>query len=134
MKKLICFLILPAIIVAMLIPRLMATPTPLFSVTLTTTTNTVTGIQAQPYLQPLQSASITHTGLTNSVNAFYINVYMNAPNSTATNGRVLIGTWYPSTTNAATETINGNNYPYTNYLSFDVISTNTTSVSGSYGQ
>ena len=134
MKKLIFFVILLAIIFTILIQRAMAAPQPLFLVTLTTTTNTITGIQASPYNQPLQSATITHTALTNTVGAFYVNVYMNAPNSTATNGRVLLGTWFPSTTNAATETINGNNYPYTNYLSFDVISTNTTTASGSYGQ
>jgi hypothetical protein len=134
LRKLICpaLIIVAAVTCAVLA---LATPAPLFVVTLGQgTTNTVTGIMEFSYQQPMQNATITHGYITNTTTAFYVNIYQNLPNSTATNGRVLIGTWYPTTTNAATETITGANFPYTNYLSFDVIATNAVPVSGSYGQ
>lgn len=116
-----------------------ATPASLTPVSLTNTTNTVTGIPQQSYLVPAQNATITHNavGLQGGglqTNNLYVNIYANAANSTATNGRVLIGVWYPQT-NACTETILGANYPITNYLSFDLCVSNTvTGLSGSYGQ
>lgn len=117
-----------------------AAPTQLLVVTLAAnTTNTVTGVPAWPYTQVLQNASIYHGVLTNNIgtantSAFGINVYANAPNTTATNGRVFLGTWYPTTTNAATETVQGVNFSVTNYISFDIFTTNIVILNGTYGQ
>jgi len=132
MKKLILpILILAAILI--LCQAAQATPTPLVSVTISNATVTVPNMPASSYTQPLQNGSITHGALT-STNALSVNVYSTYSSST-TNNRVFLGTWYPSTTNAATETIIGTSFtnPVT-YLSFDLITTNAVSVSGSYGQ
>ena len=107
-------------------------PTPLITATVSNTTYTVASFPVQSYNQPLQNAQIYH-GVLTSTNALSIPIYLNAQGST-TNGRVLIGTWYPTTTNAAYETIIGANFPApTNYLSIDITTTNAVSVTGSYG-
>ena len=139
-----CGLLLLAALLVLTIGR--ATPTSLTPVTLTNATNTVTGIPAYLYNQPLQNAVISHGAVgvqTNGVatNQLFVNIYCNAPNTTTTNGRVLLGTWWPQTNsfngaqgNAATETILGANYPVTNNLSFDICTSNTVSgLTGTYG-
>lgn len=109
----------------------LATPQPLVSVTINNATNTVNGLTAFPYNPQLQGASITHGALT-STNELKVDIYSNFQGAT-TNGRVYVGTWYATTTNSATETIVGSNYGMTNFLSIDIGTTNSVSVSGYYG-
>ena len=128
MKRIFAFLVL----VAALCVSASAAPTPLIYATISNTTYTVASFSAQGYNPPLQNATITH-GALSSTNALAIPIYSNSQGTT-TNGRVLIGTWYPSTTNAATETIVGSNLPTpTNYLSIDITTTNAVQLTGSYG-
>jgi|GEM_PF-3440136 len=131
MRKLILFPAFLAVFLALAISA-PATPTQLFTVTVSNTTVTIPPIQAYTYNQPLQNATITHGPLTN-LTSLQINIYANYQGAT-TNGRVFIGTWYPTTTNAGPETISGPNYPITNWLSLDIVTTNSVPLSGSYGQ
>jgi hypothetical protein len=116
---------------ALCVPALSA-PTPLVFVTISNATVTVPSMPAFPSNPTLQNGSITHGALT-STNELSIPIYLVYQGAT-TNGRVLIGTWYPSNTNAATEIINGAQFGFTNFLSFDITTTNAVSLSGSYGQ
>lgn len=126
MKKL-CFL--SAFLISMVVAQ--AAPTSLVSVTVSNTTLTVPSMLAFTYNPTTQNGSITH-GVLTSTNELSIPIYAVLQGAT-TNGRVLIGTWYPSTTNAATETISGSSFPLTNYLSFDITTTNAVSLNGTYG-
>lgn len=126
MKKL-CFL--SAFLISLVVAQ--ATPTSLVSVTVSNTTVTVASMLAFPYNPTTQNGVITHGPLT-ATNALSIPIYAVLQGAN-TNGRVLIGTWYPSTTNAATEVISGSNFPLTNYLSFDITTTNAVSLNGTYG-
>src|ERR1017187_9392229 len=102
MKK----LILPILIftIALIFTLADAAPTPIVTAIINNVTNTISpNILATPYTQPLQTASISH-GILTSTNEMPVTVFATY-NSTGTNGWVLLGTWYPSTTAAATETI-----------------------------
>ena len=128
MKLFFTFLVL----VAALCVSAFSAPTPLITATVSNATYTVPSFPAQAYNPPLQNAVIYHGALT-STNALSIPIYSNSQGAT-TNGRVLIGTWYPTTTNAAYETIIGANYSSpTNFLSIDITTTNAVSLTGSYG-
>jgi hypothetical protein len=116
--------------VALCIPAF-ATPVPLVYVTINNATNTVASMQAFLYNPQLQNATITHGALT-STNELKIDIYSVYQGAT-TNGRVYVGTWYPSNTNAATEIVNGNSYTITNFLSLDIGTTNAVTISGTYG-
>ena len=109
-----------------------ATPTQLLTVTVNNTTNTVTSFQMLSYNPTPQNFTIYHGGLA-TTNALTIYIYANYQGAT-TNGRVILGVWNPTFTNAGTETIIGANYTPTNWLSVDVGTTNSVQVNGSYGQ
>ena len=126
MKKL-CFL--SAFLLSLVVAQ--ATPTSLVSVTVSNTTLTVPSMRAFAYNPATQDGVLYHGALT-STNELAIPIYAALQGAT-TNGRVLIGTWYPSTTNAATEVISGSSFPLTNYLSFDITTTNAVSLNGTYG-
>jgi hypothetical protein len=77
----------------------------------------------------LQQFTVTHGALT-ATNAMVLNIQSTLDQV----NYVTIYTWYPSTTNAATEYIYAGQIPVTNYFRVQCVTTNSVQVGGSYGQ
>ncbi len=117
-------------LLALLIMSAQAAPTLIMGNLLTVngTTNS-SPVTAFTYNQTLQQFSVTHGALT-STGALTLNIQATVDQT----NYVTIGTWNPSTTNAATETFSGSAYAITNYMRVNCVTTNSVTVGGSYGQ
>jgi hypothetical protein len=110
-----------------------ATPTiiggsPLTVNNFATNTAIVSAFQFNP---SLQQYSITHSSLQQTTD---IKLVFNIAIQNSTNPAVAIGTWYPTTTNAATEVIYAGSLFATNYTFATITTTNSQGVYISYGQ
>jgi hypothetical protein len=129
MKKLIIAAWILLALLFVTVPML-ATPTLLMGtlVTVDTTTSNSPAIAAFTYNQPLQQFTVSHGALT-STGAFYLTIQATLDQT----NYVTLGTWHPTTTNAATEVFSGASYAPTNYMRVQCTSTNSVQVGGSYG-
>ena len=81
------------------------------------------------YNPTLQQFTIQHGALT-ATNALVLNIQCTVDQTNF----VTAFTWYPSTTNAATEYIYAGAVPVTNYFRVQCVTTNSVQVGGNYGQ
>jgi hypothetical protein len=81
------------------------------------------------YSPTLQQFTIPHGALT-ATNALVLNIQVSTDQVNFTNAF----TWYPTTTNAATEYIYAGAVPVTNYFRVQCVTTNSVQVGGNYGQ
>lgn len=98
---------------------------------ITNSVSTTTPVTAFSYNQTLQQFQVTHGTITNT-NQFHLDLYINVQGAN-TNGRTKIGVWWPSYTNATTETFSGSSYAATNWLSLDAVVTNGNALGINYG-
>ena len=131
MKKLllplaIFFVLIACIFIARATPTIIAGS----PVTVSSATYTSAVVTAFSYNPSLQQYSITHNALGNTTDiALKIYVSLNS-----TNNPVFVGTWYPSSTNAATEYAYAGSFFATNYTFVSVTTTNSQQIYIGYGQ
>ena len=90
------------------------------------------GLTAYQFNQQLQDGLLYHSQLL-TLTDFQAVAYSSVqPNST--NGSKILGTWFPTTTNAGYERISGASFIPTNYVYvFIIVGTNPVSFNGQYG-
>ena len=97
-------------------------------VTVNNATSNSPPTSALSYNPSLNQFTITHGTLT-ATNALLLNFQCTLDQT----NYVTVGTWYPTTTNAATEIVNANQYSITNYVRAQAVTTNSVQVGGTYG-
>jgi phage baseplate assembly protein gpV len=94
------------------------------------TTSNFPPTAAFTYNQAIQQWTITHSSLQQTTD---ISIKIMATLQNSTNNAVQIGTWYPSNTNAVTETIPASVFSPTNYVYPQISTTNSQSFYMTYG-
>jgi hypothetical protein len=131
MKRFSAFLVILAFLLFAFLSRTQAAPVLIIGslVTVNNTTAYSSTNACFTYNPTLQQFTIQHGALT-ATNALVLNIQVSTDAVNFTNSL----TWYPTTTNAATEYIYAGAVPVTNYFRVQCVTTNSVQVGGNYGQ